>query len=115
MNIIMVKKILEDGQECRKCQEVSQRLEVNNEMRFINKIIFADTRDTQSEGYQLANRYGLDIAPFFIVNNGEKETIYKTYLELKREVFQKEPDPEDIEIEESRKAPTDPNEDLYYL
>ncbi len=106
---------MEDGLECKKCREVSQRLEANGEMRFINKIIYADIRDSQSEGYQLANRYGLDIAPFFIVNDGGKETIYKTYLELKKEVFHKEPDPEDIEIEESRKPPIDPNEDLYYL
>ena len=81
MNILMVKKILDDGSECKKCQEVYERLESNNEMRFIDKIIYADVRDSQSEGYKTAKRYGVDVAPFFIVNDGGQETIYKTYLE----------------------------------
>jgi hypothetical protein len=109
----MVKKILEDGSECRKCREVSERMELNDEMRFIERIVYADTRDPDSEGLKLAERFGLDTAPFFIVTDGETETVYKTYLVLKRKVFNKEPDPEDIEIEEKRKP--DPDEDLYYL
>jgi hypothetical protein len=113
MSITMVKKILEDGTECKKCQEVSERMEINDEMRHIDRVVYADVRDEKSEGYKIATRYGLDIAPFFIVDEDGREVIYKTYLELKRKVFNKEPDPEDIEIEEKRKS--DPDEDLYYL
>jgi hypothetical protein len=109
----MVKKILEDGTECKKCQEVCERMETNNEMQFIDRVVYADIRDHESEGYKLAIRYGLDIAPFFIVDSGGEETVYKTYLELKRKVFNKEPDKEDIHIEEKRKPDLD--EDLYYL
>jgi hypothetical protein len=113
MSITMVKKILEDGTECKKCQEVSERMEINSEMRHIDRVVYADVRDKESEGYQIATRLGLEIAPFFVVDNDGSEIIYKTYLELKRKVFNKEPDPEDIEIEEKRKP--DLEEDLYYL
>ena len=34
MKIVMVKKIMEDGQECKKCREVSERLKQNDEMQY---------------------------------------------------------------------------------
>lgn len=114
MNIIMVKKILKDGSECKKCKEVSERLEVNDEMQFIDQVAYADVRDPGSEGFQLAINHGMDIAPFFVVSDKGKETVYKTYLELRKKVFNREPAPEDILIEEKRKPPTAPDEDMDY-
>ncbi|MFH1322003.1 MAG: hypothetical protein ABII90_15295 [Bacteroidota bacterium] len=110
----MVKKILKDGSECKKCKEVSERLEVNDEMRFIDRVAYADVRDPGSEGFQLAIHHGMDIAPFFIVNDKEKETVYKTYLELRKKAFNREPTPEDIRIEEKRKPPACHDEDMDY-
>jgi hypothetical protein len=115
MKITMVKKILEDGKECKKCQEVSQRLEQNDELQYINQIVWADVNNPESEGYKIAKAYNIDIAPFFLVDDKGQITIYKTYLELKRKVFNKEPEAQDIEIEEKRKPKTDPDEDLYWL
>ena len=115
MKIIMVKKIMEDGQECKKCREVSERLEKSDELQYINQIIWADVNNPESAGYKVACEYGIDIAPFFLVDDNGKTTLYKTYLELKRKVFNKEPDAEDIEIEEKRKPKVDPDEDLYLI
>ncbi len=115
MKITMVKKIKEDGKECKKCREVVQRLEQNNELQYINEILYADVNDPESAGCILAKKYAIDIAPFFVVEDAGKVTIYKTYMKLKKDIFNKEPDKKDIEIEEKRKPKVDPNEDLYWL
>ncbi len=54
MRIVMVKKIMADGQECKKCREVAQRLKENDEMRYIDEVIWADVNDSESAGYKVA-------------------------------------------------------------
>jgi hypothetical protein len=103
----MVKKILEDGNECKKCREVTERLNAHGEMDKISHIAYADVREPGSEGFKLAEKYNMDITPFFIVEENGNETVYKTYLELRKNAFNRDPDPDDIEIEEKRKAPPD--------
>ncbi|MFW5944825.1 MAG: hypothetical protein ACOCTU_06145 [Bacteroidota bacterium] len=112
MKITMVKKLLEDGSECKKCQEVTERLNAHNEMDKIDRIAYADVRDPESEGFKLAEKYNMDTTPFFLVEDNEKVSVYKTYLELRKNVFNQTPDAEDIEIEEKRKAPPDEMEFL---
>jgi len=107
MKITMVKKILEDGNECKKCREVTERLNAHGEMDKISHIAYADVREPGSEGFKLAEKYNMDITPFFIVEENGNETVYKTYLELRKNAFNRDPDPDDIEIEEKRKAPPD--------
>lgn len=107
MKITMVKKLLEDGSECKKCREVTERLYTHNEMDKIDQVVYADVRDTESEGFKLAEKHSMDTTPFFIVENNGAETVYKTYLELRKNAFNQTPDAEDIEIEEKRKAPPD--------
>lgn len=103
----MVKKILEDGNECKKCREVTERLNAHGEMDKISHLAYADVREPGSEGFKLAEKYNMDITPFFIVEENGNETVYKTYLELRKNAFNRDPDPDDIEIEEKRKAPPD--------
>ncbi|MBS3772031.1 MAG: hypothetical protein V5A47_02675 [Bacteroidales bacterium] len=107
MKITMVKKILEDGNECKKCREVTERLNAHGEMDKISHLAYADVREPGSEGFKLAEKYNMDITPFFIVEENGNETVYKTYLELRKNAFNRDPDPDDIEIEEKRKAPPD--------
>jgi hypothetical protein len=108
MKIIMVKKLLEDGSECKKCREVTERLNAHNETSKIDHVAYADLREPDSEGFKLASKHQMDTTPFFIVEDDGKETVYKTYLELRKHVFNQMPDEEDIEIEEKRQAPPDP-------
>ena len=107
MKITMVKKLLEDGSECKKCREVTERLNTHKEMNKIDRVVYADVRDTESEGFRLAEKHRMDTTPFFIVEDNGEETVYKTYLELRKNGFNQTPDAEDIEIEEKRKAPPD--------
>lgn len=95
---------MEDGQECRKCREVSERLEAGNELRFIDQIVYADLRDPESEGHKIAQEHRIDTAPFFVVENGGLATVYKTYMEFKTKVLKKAAERADVEIEEKRQA-----------
>lgn len=104
MKITMVKKIKEDGEECKKCREVTDRLTAGNELSLIDKIVYADMRDPDSEGLRLAKEHNVETAPFFIVEKEGNATIYKTYMEFKKKVLNKALEKVDIEIEERRKA-----------
>lgn len=89
MKITMVKKIKEDGEECKKCRQVTERLQAGNELSLIDNIVYADVRDPDSEGLRLGKEHNIDIAPFFIVEDEGRVAIFKTYMELKRSVFDK--------------------------
>jgi len=115
MKITMVKKILEDGSECKKCMEVSERLLENDEQKFIDQTVYADLRENESEGFILAEKYEVDVAPFFIVEIDNETKVYTSYMQLRKNVFSKEPESKDIEIEEKRKPAEDPDEDLYWM
>lgn len=104
MKITLVKKIMEDGQECRKCREVSDRLEAGNEHRFIDRTVYADLRDSESEGHKIAQEHGIDTAPFFVVEDDGRTSVYKTYMEFKTKVLKKRAEKADVEIEEKRQA-----------
>lgn len=94
MKITLVKKIKEDGTECKKCLQVTERLKAADELRFIDKIVYADMRDPDSIGLRLAEEHNVGIAPFFIVEDEGTVSVYKTYMELKRKVLNKEEESE---------------------
>lgn len=91
--ITMVEKITADGSPCRKCNEVRERLERDGVADRIDRIIAADERDPDSEGLRIAERHGVERAPFFVVERaGEPEQIYTVYMRLRREVLEGEAD-----------------------
>ena len=96
MRITMVKKILVDGSLCRKCAEVETRLRDAGHLDRIDSIIIADERDPDSEGQKLARRHGVDLAPFFIVEQDDGSTrVYTIFLRFLNEVLQGETNPGD--------------------
>ncbi len=91
--ITLVKKIMADGEPCRKCLEVEQRLIGEGLMNRIDHVIIADERDSNSEGMKKANQYKVDRAPFFIIEEGNTEPrIYTVYLQFVKEVLNKKTD-----------------------
>lgn len=91
MHITLVKKIKADGNPCRKCIEVEQRLSAANLLERIDEIVIADETDTDSEGMILAGQYKVDTAPFFIVKNDNGETaVYTVYFKFLKEVLNRE-------------------------
>jgi hypothetical protein len=93
MKITFVKKILADGSPCSKCADVIEKLENSGQMARIDEILIADERDPQSPGMQLAKRYQVDRAPFFVVEKpGQEAQIYTVYLKFVKEVLDQETD-----------------------
>lgn len=111
MRISMIKKIKEDGTPCRKCAEVEQRLQESGLLTRIDQVIIADERDPDSAGMRLAAQYGIDRAPFFLVEEeGAPPRIYTVYLKFLKEVLGSE----STEHDEVRDI-MDKNQDLDYL
>ena len=88
MHITMVKKRLADGGECRKCQDASAMLQSRGLWDRINDVVWAQEGDAASPGMVLSERFGVEQAPFFIVRDGEGESVYTSVLQLMRERLQ---------------------------
>ncbi|WP_419834706.1 hypothetical protein [Endozoicomonas atrinae] len=90
MKITMVKKIMADGNLCKKCQEVQERLESSGHINRIDQFVTAVDGDPNSTGTLLAELYQVDKAPFFIVEeDGNEPAIYTIYFKLVKEVLEK--------------------------
>lgn len=91
MKITLVKKILKDGSDCKKCGDVMAKLESSGHIQRIDEIAIADERDPASEGIALAKKYSVDRAPFFIVEkDGEEAEVYTVYMKFLKEVLEQE-------------------------
>jgi len=74
-----------DGSLCAKCSEVSERLVKDELLELINYIAIADSRHEDSEGVQLAKKYQVERAPFFVVEDEEKNVhVFDVYFKFKR-------------------------------
>ena len=96
MKITFVKKIKIDGSPCRKCAEVQTRLEKDGHIDKIDRTVIADERDNNSEGMQLAKQYGVDRAPFFIVENDVGEAlVFTVYFKFVNDILSGKTNEED--------------------
>ena len=77
-----------DGNPWRKSAKVLNNLQELNLLGKIDEIIAAVQRQASSEGFNLANKYQVESAPFFIVNNDEGLTrIYTAYHRFMKDIF----------------------------
>lgn len=88
--VILVKKVTEDGEYCRKCKDVQAKLEKDKVEKWIGNTVIADVRELESEGIKLAKHFDINTAPFFLVRTQEEEAkneewkVVSTYLPLKK-------------------------------
>ena len=84
--VTFVKKKLENGDWCAKCNDVSARLEKDGTAGFIDRTVIADLSDPKSEGIQLAEQYSIDRAPFFVVTDPVTDSVevFDVYFKFKR-------------------------------
>ena len=87
MRTVFVKKLLANGEPCAKCADVEQRLSASGNLARIDEIVIADERDPDSPGMRLAALHQVDVAPFFLVENGGETRIYTVYLRFAKEVL----------------------------
>jgi phosphoadenosine phosphosulfate reductase len=105
MHVTMVKKRLASGEACRKCLEAEQILRARGAWGQIDQVVWAVENEPDSEGMQLAKTYGIDAAPFFLVDEGNGAKVaYGSVLKLLRERLESLParplasvDPADID------------------
>ena len=72
----------------------------------IDRVVVADERDPDSEGMQLAGRYNVDWAPFFIVEDDSGgERIYTSFFRFLKEVLGQDPRQEEETTEMMRQNP----------
>lgn len=83
-HITFVKKILANGEMCKKCQEVSDRLSKEGLIEHINQIAIADERDGDSVGMQLASKHQVERAPFFLIEDGGEIIVFDIYFKFKK-------------------------------
>lgn len=89
MHIKFIKKILADGNPCRKCADVEQRLRDASLYDKIDEVVIANENDPDSEGMQLAKQYNVESAPFFIVETDDGAIqVYTVYFKFLKEVLQ---------------------------
>jgi hypothetical protein len=85
MRLMMVKKRLVDGSECRKCQAATALLQSRGVWDRVDEIVWAVENDPSSVGMVLSARYAIDNAPFFIVRDEAGEVVYTSVLQLLRD------------------------------
>ena len=111
MKITLVKKILADGSPCKKCGDILKRLEDGDQMKHITEVLIADERDPESAGMVLAAKLKVDRAPFFVVEQDNKEpVVYTVYFKFVKEVLNQKTD----EAEELKEI-LEQNPDLDFL
>ena len=85
MHITMVKKELRDGRPCRKCEQAMDHLMAKKLWNRIDEVVIAKEGDAASPGVQLAQKLGVDVAPFFVVRDDAGEQVYTSVMQLIRE------------------------------
>ncbi len=85
MHIIMVKKKMKDGSDCRKCAEITEHLKTRGLWDRVDEVVWAIEDDPTSPGVVLGDRLGVERAPFFVVRDDNGETVYTSMLQLIRE------------------------------
>lgn len=88
-HITFVKKILPDGTPCKKCMEVTERMNSDGVLPSVNQIVIADTRQADSPGMILAQKHSVERAPFFIVEEDDRIEIFDIYFKFKKYLIDK--------------------------
>lgn len=90
MKITMVKKRLADGSDCRKCKQVSELLDKRGFTEKLDRTVWAEANDKDSEGMRLARLYDVETAPFFIVefdDAPDQQKLYTSALKMMKDCF----------------------------
>jgi len=96
--ITFVKKILASGEPCGKCRDVEERLTAGDHWRAIDRVVVADERDPQSEGMRLATEFGVERAPFFVVETPSKTVTYTVFLKFVKDVLEAATQTDDAQL-----------------
>ena len=88
LHITLVKKILANGDPCKKCKDVEDRLKQAGHWERIDEVVIADERDANSPGNRLAEELGVTLAPFFVVAQDNEVRVYTLFFKFLKEVIE---------------------------
>jgi phosphoadenosine phosphosulfate reductase len=92
MHVTMVKKRLASGEPCAKCIQAEQMLRARAAWDRIDEVVWAIEDEPDSEGMQLARRFSMDNAPFFVVAEDDGGSVaYGSVLRLMQERLEAQP------------------------
>jgi len=63
----MVKKRLKGGAACQKCDQAEKHLAQRGLLDSVDRVVWAEEGNADSEGMRLAEQYGVLHAPFFLL------------------------------------------------
>ena len=111
MTITFVKKILLNGDSCPKCQDVEHRLRNSGYYDRIDRVEVVDERDENTQGAVLARIHGVDLAPFFVVEDERGTRVYTVFLKFVKEELNESVESSAKDAEDTLRA----NPDLDFL
>jgi len=89
VHVTMVKKRLASGEPCRKCLQTEEMLRQRGLWDRIDEVVWAEEADPSSSGMQLAEKFGVDTAPFFLVTDDSGQVAaVRSALQLIRDHLQ---------------------------
>lgn len=80
--VTMVKKVLASGEPCAKCAQAEETLRRRGLWEQIDRIAVADERDASSEGMRLAQQHGVELAPFFLIEENGGVTVLTSVIKF---------------------------------
>ncbi len=88
--ITMVKKRLLNGEPCKKCAQAEEMLRNRGYWEHIDRVAWAEEGNEDSEGMRLGKEHGVELAPFFIVEEeGQATKVYVSAIKFTKEQFGK--------------------------
>ena len=85
--VTMVKKLLQNGQPCAKCTQAEEMLRARGVWDQVDEVVWAREGDAESPGARLAQKYGVELAPFFIIERpGKNDEVVSSTLKLIKEL-----------------------------
>ncbi len=108
MTVTMIKKRMADGSTCKKCVEAEDMLRRRGAWDRVDQVVWADESDPESPGMVLAERFGVTLAPFFLIGDpSDDPTVYISALKLHRALLASSP-PHAAKDDGPRTANTEP-------
>ena len=87
MHITMVKKRLANGDPCQKCAQTEEMLRRRGHWDRIDEVVWAIEGEPDAPGWAYAKRHGVEVAPFFVIEDGGEETALTSPLRLIKKYF----------------------------
>jgi phosphoadenosine phosphosulfate reductase len=88
MRVTMVKKRLLGGEACKKCVQAEDMLKARGLWSRIDEVVWAVEGEPDSPGMKLAARYHVELAPFFMVEEADREPrVYTSTVQFIKEAL----------------------------